>query len=178
MLDLLFAFVFFAATMYLMGLSARSDWRGMIIPNEYALALVGVFALGFILPNSIFSGVTFMSGLIAGAIVFTFTIALYAAKAMGGGDTKLASAVALLVGTKYLGVFLLVMAFTGGFLAVYALLTRKHGDKLLPSSPPEGTWLARLKAGENKIPYGIAIAVGACVALFQKWLMPVFSGVS
>lgn len=176
MIQLFLLFLFFIVATALLLLSARADWRGLIIPNEYSLALVGVFAIGVILPNSLFSGVSLTSGLIAGLLVFIFTIVLYAAKAMGGGDTKLAAATALLVGTSSLGVFLMVMGIGGGVLAVYALLTRKYGDKLLPLHPIPGTWLAQLKSGENKIPYGLAIALGGIVALFCKWIFPVLTG--
>jgi prepilin peptidase CpaA len=176
MLNLAFSLAFFSVASFFLLAAARSDWRGLIIPNEYSLALVGLFAMGVITPAHIFDGVTLVSGLIAGGIVFVFTIAMYAARAMGGGDTKLASATALLAGLSSFGLFLLVMTLSGGVLALYALATRKHGEKLLPASPTSGTWLARLKSGENKIPYGLAIAAGGIVALFHKWLMPALSG--
>ena len=166
-----FAVILFIAASALLVLSARSDWRGLTIPNEYSLALIGLFLLGVLIPNTLFSGVKFVPGLIAGAVVFFITMLLYASKAMGAGDTKLAGATALLVGVGDIDIFLLVMALTGGVLAVYAILTRKHGDKLLPRTPVPGTWLAALKEGQNKVPYGIAIAAGGIAALADKWLL-------
>lgn len=147
----------------------------MTIPNEYSLALVGLFALGAVLPNAVFNGVHLVPGLIGGAIVFIVTVILYAGRAMGGGDTKLAGAVSLLVGIGHIDVFLLIMALSGGVLAVYAILTRKHADKLLPASPVPGTWLAQLKDGQNKVPYGLAIAMGGICALASKWILPYLS---
>lgn len=147
----------------------------MTIPNSFSLGLVGLFLLGVVIPDSLFSGVELIPGLIGGGVVFLVTLMLYAGRAMGGGDTKLAGAICLLIGIGYLDIFLLTMSLVGGVLATYAILTRKHGDKLLPALPAPGTWLAQLKQGHNKVPYGIAIAAGGIAALYAKWLLPLFS---
>ena len=175
MLTIVFSLAFFFCASGLLLLSARSDWNGMVIPNEYSLALVGLFLFGVVIPRHLFDGISLIGGLTGGLLVFIVTIILYAGRAMGAGDTKLAGATALLVGTGYIGIFLLVMALTGGLLAVYALLTRKHGAKLLPAAPVPGTWLAQLKDGQNKVPYGLAIAAGGMVALAAKWVVPSLS---
>ena len=175
MLTIIFSFAFFLCASGLLVLSARSDWNGMKIPNEFSLALIGLFLFGVILPNSIFPGIKLFPGLIGGGAVFLVTMILYVGKAMGGGDTKLASAVALLVGVEYIGVFLLIMALSGGLLGVYALLCRKYAAKLLPTVPAPETWLAQLKDGQNKVPYGLAIASGGIATLAVKWLGPYIS---
>lgn len=175
MLNVVFSFAFFVCATGLLVLSARSDWKGMTIPNSYAIGLVGLFLIGVVMPHDVFNGIQLIPGLAGGVLVFVVTLILYAGNAMGGGDTKMAGATALLVGIGYIGIFLLVMALTGGALAVYALLTRKHGEKLLPASPVPGTWLAQLKEGQNKVPYGLAIAAGGIFALAGKWVLPFLS---
>ncbi len=172
MLNLVFSVLFFFTAAGLLVASARSDWKGMTIPNEYSLGLVALFVFGSLLPNVVFTGVSFLPGLIGGALVFLVTLILYVGRAMGGGDTKMAGAVSLLVGIGYIDVFLLVMSFAGGFLAIYALLTRKYGRVILPKNPHPDTWLGQLKQGQNKVPYGLAIATGGVAALFAKWLLP------
>lgn len=170
MIEHVFSFVFFIAASSLLMLAARSDWRNLTIPNEYSLALIGLFVLGAILPNALFPGVKLVPGLIGGGIVFGLTMILYSLKAMGGGDTKLAGAAGLLIGVGHIALFLLVMTLTGGLLGLYAFMTRKYPEKLLPSVPDRGSWLDALKQGQNKVPYGIAIATGAIVTLGVKWL--------
>jgi prepilin peptidase CpaA len=172
MIELFFALFFTAATSAVLVTAAWHDWRGLMIPNHLSAALVGIFMLGAILPASIWSGIPFVSGLIGGAVVFFLLMLLYAVGAMGGGDTKLAGAFGLLAGTSHLGLFLLVMAFSGGVLAVYALLARKNPEKLIPARFADNSWLSQLKGGQNKIPYGLAIAVGGIVTIAVKWLVP------
>lgn len=175
MIEILFAFLFFTATSGVLLMAAWHDWRGMIIPNHLPGALVGIFLLGAILPDSVFGGIPFVSGLIGGGIVFFVLMLMYASGAMGGGDTKLAGAFGLLAGTTHLGLFLLVMAFSGGILGLYALFARKHPEKLIPASWVENSWLGQLKSGQNKIPYGLAIATGGIITAFSQWILPVFS---
>lgn len=176
MIPILLAILFFTLTAIILCMAAHSDWKGMVIPNEYSLALVGLFVLGSVIPASLFPGIHLVGGLIAGLIVLLLMLFFYVMGAMGGGDTKLAASVALLVGFSQLGIFVMIMAFSGGILGIYAIATRRYGDTILPKNPPENSWLAQLKQGANKIPYGIAISLGAGCALFDKWLMPVING--
>lgn len=172
---MIFAVLFFAVAVSLLALAARNDWRGMQIPNKYPVALLALFLFGLIVPREYFGGITLLGGLFAGALVFAVTFFFYAIKAMGAGDTKLASATAFLVGMSHLGVFLMGMAVTGGALAAYALLVRRH-PRFLPvtSDISSNAWLSQLKNGANKIPYGIAIAAGGLAALFLRWITPLF----
>ena len=173
---MIFALAFYVAACFLLAMAALNDWRGMQIPNKYATALLGLFVFGLLVPRHYFGGVTLMGGLVAGLLVFVITFFFYAIKAMGAGDTKLASATAFLVGMTHLGAFLMGMAVTGGVLAAYALLVRKHPRFLPVASDTNPTaWLSQLHAGTNKLPYGIAIAVGGAIALALRWIAPLFS---
>jgi prepilin peptidase CpaA len=180
MTSLIFACLFFSGAAFILVAAAVSDWRGMTIPNRYSFGLIGLFMIGAVLPDSVFDGVSVMSGLISGGAVFLVTLLLFASGAMGGGDTKLAGSVALLVGFDYLGLFLIIMAVSGGVLAAFALLVRKHPRFLPPTAAtPEGqekildlSWLGQLRNGANKVPYGLAIAAGGIAVLFAQWLSP------
>ncbi len=176
MLNLVCAFVFFLLSSALLVWAAVSDWREMHIANRISEALLGVYVLGVLVPHDIFHGITLMGGLLAGGVVLLLTLFLYAVRAMGGGDTKLASATALLVGLNHLGLFLVIMAVTGGLLGVYALMIRTHPhwlpERLLQPQLPQA-WLSQLKNGAGKVPYGLAIATGGIVTLALKWIAPV-----
>lgn len=173
MLETLITLLFFALATVIMVQAARCDWKGMQIPNRYSLGLLGLFIIGVMLPSSLFNGIHLISSLVAAGIVALMMVVLYAMNAMGGGDTKLATTAALLVGMSDLGLFMIVMTCTGGLLAVYALMIRKHPNWLPQSVEPEGVcWLSRLKQGVNKVPYGLAIASGTLGALGAKWILP------
>ena len=87
--------------------------------------------------------------LAAGAIVFAVLAAAFYAGMMGGGDVKLAAALALWFSPAGTIKFLTLMAIAGGVLTVGILLWHR----------------ARKGAGRPKIPYGVAIAAGALFVL-------------
>jgi prepilin peptidase CpaA len=148
-------------------LASLSDMRGLIIPNSYS-GIVGVsFLVAYLalwlggLTGIFFS---FGSHILAGLFVFGITAGLFAAKIIGAADSKLASVYALWVGIPGLMAFLFYMSLVGGVLGLTALGLRKW--KPLKEARP-GSWIARAQAGDNKVPYGIAIAGGA-LASFVK----------
>lgn len=148
-------------------LAGLSDYRGMTIPNLYSVIIMAAFALAFVLlalfgPGYVFFGLA--SHLLAGILVFGVTVALFAARVIGAADSKLASAYALWVGIPGLPAFLFYTALAGGVLALAALAL---GKWKFVRSPVAGSWVARAQGGESKVPYGIAIAVGA-LASFVK----------
>lgn len=60
--------------------------------------------------------------------------------------------------------FLFYMALVGGVLGLVALALRKWKPV---KNPAEGSWIARVQAGENKVPYGAAIAAGALASFVE-----------
>ena len=137
-------------------LAACYDLITMTIPNLISLALVASFAvLALVLtPGSAIIGWHFAVGF--GVLVLTF--ALFAFRLLGGGDAKLAAAIALWIGPADLLPFLLYTAIAGGGLAIAILLFRTFP---LPLFALRQDWIVRLHTPKGDIPYGIALAAGA-----------------
>ena len=92
--------------------------------------------------------------LAAGAGVFALLAAAFYAGMMGGGDVKLAAALALWLPPSATVQFLLWMSVAGGVLTL--ILVAQHR--------------LRSKAGRPAIPYGVAIAFGGLAILTQRFL--------
>jgi prepilin peptidase CpaA len=166
-------------TLYLFGVlvalgagaaSAVSDFKGMRIPNALSLIVIAAFGLSYTV--AVLAGVDMLpplkNCLLAGLVTFIVTFIMFCMKALGGGDSKLASAYALWVGMSGLPLFLFVMALTGAALGALALFVKRK--KPFKKPPPE-SWVARLQAGESAVPYGIAIFAGALSAFFSLGYM-------
>jgi prepilin peptidase CpaA len=81
---------------------------------------------------------------------------------MGGGDVKLAAAIALWFPPMATARFLVFMSLAGGLLTVVVLLIHKFRGKA-PVSEGE-------KPARPEVPYGVAIAAGALWILAQRFL--------
>lgn len=142
-------------------LAAWSDFKGLTIPNSYSLIVIVVFFVTYGLlwafgrEDMFFP---FLSHILAALIIFGVTMGMFALNAIGAADSKLATAFALWVGLKGLFPFLFFMSLFGGVLGIGALILKKYKPL---KAVPAGTWLARVQGGENKVPYGIAIVLGA-----------------
>jgi len=163
---LLFLVIFCVIIALGFGLAAAwSDYNGLTIPNLYSLLVAGAFvpaflATYFLAPDSnFFQG--YASHLIALGVVFAITFALFALKALGGGDSKLCSAYALWVGLEGLAPFLFFMGIVGGVLGLVTLALNKHQPV---SKPKKGSWIYNAQRGQKDVPYGIAITLGAIIA--------------
>lgn len=142
-------------------LAALSDIRSLKIPNIYSFIIVGVFPLCWCIlwlmqGTDIF--VPLWSHLLAAGIVFVISVILFFMKVMGAADSKLATAFALWMGLGNLPVFLFMMTVFGALLGVFALFVQK---KRPFSKPAPGGWIAQLQDGNNKVPYGLPIVLGA-----------------
>ena len=92
---------------------------------------------------------------------------------IGGGDVKLAGAVAIWIGPRLLPAYWLAAALAGGVVAAVCLLASRRGvrqeirqnltlaalHKMMPDVPGRIRWPA-------SVPYGVAIAAGA---VFVWW---------
>ncbi len=90
---------------------------------------------------------------VAVAVFALLAIAFYTGM-MGGGDVKLAAALALWFSPASTVRFLVFMSIAGGVLTMVILLVHR----------------AREKPGRPEIPYGVAIAIGALIILTQRFL--------
>ena len=129
------------------------DWRSRTIPNW----LNGTIAL-LAIPYWWTAGVTLWPG-VALHIGFAFAVfALFAIAfrfgAMGGGDVKLAAAVALWLPLAGIVKLLVIMSVAGGILTVAMLAAHRMAKA----------------AGQPEIPYGIAIAFGGFWLIGERFL--------
>lgn len=147
--------------------AAWNDVATRTIPDGLSLALV---AAALVL-RPFGDGVPALAWSLAGAVgLFILLALLHARGVLGGGDVKLACAVACVLPLGSLGTFLVATAIAGGGVAAIHLLMR-----LLPGPVPAAAGapiLQRVLAAERwrvarrgSLPYGVAIAAGGWVAL-------------
>ena len=82
---------------------------------------------------------------------------------MGGGDVKLAAALALWFSPASTLKFLVIMSLAGGLLTVIVLIAHRMKPGRIKNSDGE-------TGGKPEIPYGVAIAIGALWILAQRFL--------
>jgi prepilin peptidase CpaA len=147
---------------------ALNDIVSFRIPNWANAALAAGFFVVAGAAALAGADVRWLAHLSAGALMFAGGLLLFQFRAMGGGDVKLLSAAALWVGMNGLLPFLVVVGLAGGGLAILLLMLRKHMMPLVAWASPRvpQSWPRVLTAGE-KVPYGVAIAVGAILVALQ-----------
>lgn len=148
-------------------LAAYADFRGLSIPNQYSAIIMGSFALCYALlwllgRDDVLGPLA--SHVIAAGVIFLVTLVMFMVGGLGAGDSKLATVFALWAGLGGLMPFLFYMAVIGGLLGLTALVLKKW--RPIKGAAAQG-WIGRVQAGENKVPYGIAIVAGA-LASFVK----------
>lgn len=138
-----------------MAFAAASDLLTMRISNWISIALVaGFLALAF---GAGLSGQTILIHLACGALVLVGGFALFAFGWIGGGDAKLAAAIALWVGFGAVAEFLLIGSLLGAGLTLLVLQFRRWP---LPERLRTESWL-RLHDRKQGVPYGLALAIAA-----------------
>ncbi len=90
---------------------------------------------------------------VAAGVFALLALAFYAGM-MGGGDVKLAAALALWFSPPSTLRFLIFMSLAGGLLTLVVAAVHK----------------LRSREGKPEVPYGVAIAIGALVILAQRFL--------
>jgi prepilin peptidase CpaA len=157
-----------ALFVFLMSLAAISDLRTYRIPNKLVLAVALLFVLAA--PMAGMPMEIVLWHLLAGASLFALGYGLFCAGMIGGGDAKLVAAAALWIGWTALPHFLLYTALAGGALAIGMLVwefIRMHVE--LTANNPEASLIKRVTSLKPDLPYGVAIALGACAALPRAW---------
>lgn len=138
--------------------AATMDVMTLRIPNWLNIAIALLF-----LPAAYLGGMplgVFGCHLAVGAIMLLAGIVLFAAGAFGGGDAKLLAAAALWLGCAALMPFLLWTSIWGLGLALWmgarGWASGRRGRALLRTG----------------VPYGVALATGAIMALPTSWWLP------
>jgi prepilin peptidase CpaA len=140
----------------IMAFAASSDLFTMTISNKTSLLLVaGFFALAPMIGMSA-SDIAAHAG--AGGVVLAIAFVFFTLGWIGGGDAKLAAAIALWLGFEQLIPFLLYASLLGGALTVAMLRFRVMP---MPAILMGKGWAERLHKVDAGVPYGIALALAA-----------------
>lgn len=136
------------------------DWRWRRIPNWLTYPAA---ALALLMRGLLGGAVMALDG--AGGMAFAFALMalLYAGGMMGGGDVKLAAAMAAWVGLAALPRSLFFMAVLGAMLSLFMAAQRGMGKQRWTGENRLGA-----ATGQNTrltVPYGVAIGGGALLAM-------------
>jgi prepilin peptidase CpaA len=150
--------------MGILAVIAYGDVRTRRIPNVLSLAIAILGLLRIIVGHDpVAAGHT----IAAGTAIFVAAFLLFWYGGIGGGDTKLVAATALLVGYHDIFSFLFLMSACGGALGLAMLAS----DRLRPRRWLPARWAREPLAtdtvapGRPTVPYGVAIAAAGVVTL-------------
>lgn len=135
-------------------IAAFCDLRWRMIPNMVSVGIVLVVGGAAIAAGA---WAAMAEGILSAAVIFALTFFAFTRGALGGGDVKLATALAAVFGLGQTPVFLLATALAGGVLALLFLV-----------AAAAGRWRSRrrLSSRRMELPYGVAIAAGAAIAFW------------
>ena len=137
----------------LLVVAAVIDVRTFTISNRLNLAVALAAPLyWWSAPLPLWPDVGLQVAIAAG--VFALLAAAFYAGMMGGGDVKLAAALALWFSPLSTLRFLIFMSIAGGLLTLVVV----------------GLHRLRKKSGKPQVPYGVAIAIGGLIILIQRFL--------
>ena len=140
----------------MMAVAASSDLLTMTISNRVSLILVGGF---FVLALAIgMSGADILWHMGAGALILVVAFGCFAMGWIGGGDAKLAAAIALWFGFDHLLAYLLYASLLGGALTFLLIQFRMLP---LPQFLVAQEWAERLHREGAGVTYGIPLATAA-----------------
>jgi prepilin peptidase CpaA len=166
MIGLPFSEVFIATIwVSLVALAAVFDVAELRIPNRITVA-IGALYPAHVVASGTFRDVPAAVGV--AMAVFIVGALLFRTGTMGGGDVKLMTAIALWAGPHETLSFLVVTALAGGILAL--LMTTSARFALAQTFDLFGADIARERVLGTHVPYGVAIAVGAFMAVAPSLL--------
>jgi prepilin peptidase CpaA len=165
--DLLILVLFPAAMAY----AAISDLLTMTISNRLSIALaLGFFAVAALVGMPL---ADVGNHVLASAVVLAVCFSFFAFGWIGGGDAKLAAAIALWLGFAHLPRYLFLAALIGGALTLLLLKLRTWP---LPQALVGTRWVERLHAANAGVPYGIALAAAGLAVYPQTLFMRALAG--
>ncbi len=137
----------------LLVVAAVIDVRTFTISNRLTLAVALLAPLYWLsIGLALWPGVAIQ--IAAAAVVFLLMAGAFYAGMMGGGDVKLAAALALWFPPAATIKFIVLMSLAGGVLTIGLVVWHR----------------AKRREGRPEIPYGVAIAVGGLAILAQPYL--------
>jgi prepilin peptidase CpaA len=150
----------FAAAPFLFAMAPIYDALTYKIPNWISAALIVLFvpaALSAALPLAAIGwhALTFCLALALG-------IALFAFRLIGAGDAKFFAAAALWIGPGDLFAYMFVFSVAGGVVALVLLMLRRLPA---PAFAMRFGFAQALWNPKNKVPYGVALGIGALIVL-------------
>jgi len=139
--------------------AALSDASSMIISNKICLVVMAAFAMS--VPLAWDGWAVFGEHMLVGLSFFVMGFILFAVGGLGGGDAKLMAAIGLFWTWGDALLFLVNVTIYGGALALVLLMARNY----VPVNVSTNSFVVKMFANEKKIPYGIAITLGALTVL-------------
>ena len=138
-------------------IAAVNDLRERRIPNWISVALLALYvALAVADPDKMLIWQSLLTGLAVFAVLF----ALFRFGYMGGGDVKLWTVAAVLMGPHYVLPMLVLTSLTGLAIALPYYLSRLVMRVRLMTM---WAWIPAWSIKHEKLPYGVAIAFGGSV---------------
>jgi prepilin peptidase CpaA len=153
-----FHYAIFALFPVALAYAAISDLLTLTIPNRLVLAMVGLFVV--LAPFSGMGWGGFGLHMLAGALLLVIGFILFAFGWIGGGDAKLAAAIALFLGLNNALVFVALASIIGGGLTLALLAFRRAP---VPAVIIRQPWAQRLHSATGGVPYGVALAIAAAI---------------
>lgn len=152
--------------------AAASDLRSYLIPNRICLAIAALYPIYWLAGHFGGTPVDWSGGVLAAALVFAIGFGLFSVGAMGGGDVKLFSAVALWSSLTWLPSLMIIAAIAGGILSLgiagakAAMLMRLPADVRAVAYPSGTTSIVRAIL-KTPVPYGAAAALGGLFIIYR-----------
>jgi prepilin peptidase CpaA len=153
MMNFGFTEILLVALAAILVVAAVIDVRTRTISNRLNLAVAALAPLFWWSIHLPLWPVAAIQVAVACGVFLLFSIAFYAGM-MGGGDVKLAAALALWFSPPTTLKFLVFMSLAGGVLTLIVVIVHR----------------LRSQQGRPEVPYGVAIATGALVILAQRFL--------
>lgn len=146
------------------------DLTSMTIPNWISgLVVLGFFPAAFAAGLPLGEVAVHLGVCIAALAV---GIGLFGLRLIGGGDAKLMAAACLWLGLSGSGMFILWTGLMGGVFCIFLVIARARAQPYVAGAPG---WVAHLLEPKGDIPYGVAIAIGALLALPESGLLLTFA---
>jgi len=147
------------------------DLITMKIPNWISLALIAAFFPVALLVGAAPIDIAIHVGIGVAALIVG--MGMFAAGWIGGGDAKLLAASCLWMGISGMAPFLVWTGITGGLFCLFLIMARQYFPMV--ASSVSQNWVITLMQPKGDIPYGVAIAAGALLALPESGLLLAFA---